>query len=102
MIWWAGLRGGVSIALALSVPVAVLGREEIIANSFGVVLFTLLVQGLTTKLLLEKLNLVEEQTLRQQYLELIARRDALHLVLNHLVQTLLREVTSMPPLRAGR
>ncbi len=87
IIWWAGLRGGVSIALALSIPVSVLGRDEIIANSFGVVLFTLLVQGLTTKLFLEKLNLLEDQTLRQQYLELIARRDALQAVLNHLIQT---------------
>ncbi|MBM0743115.1 cation:proton antiporter [Phormidium sp. CLA17] len=87
VIWWAGLRGGVSIALALSIPVAVVGREEIIANSFGVVLFTLLVQGLTTKTLLEKLNLLEDQTLHQQYLELIARRDALQQVLNHLDQT---------------
>lgn len=63
-MWWTGLRG-VSIALALSLPVAVMGRQEIIANSFGVVWFTLLVQGLTTKLLLEKLNLLEDQSLRQ-------------------------------------
>lgn len=87
VLWWTGLRGSVSIALALSVPVAVMGREEIVANSFGVVWFTLLVQGLTTKLLLQKLNLLEDQSLRQQYLELIARRDALQQVSDHLVQT---------------
>lgn len=66
---------------------AVMGRDEIIANSFGVVWFTLLVQGLTTKLLLEKLNLLEEQSLRQQFLQLIARRDALQHVSEHLIQT---------------
>ena len=86
VLWWTGLRGSVSIALALSLPLAVVGRDEIIANSFGVVWFTLLVQGLTTKLLLEKLNLLEDQSLLQQYLELIARRDALQQVLIHLNQ----------------
>jgi monovalent cation:H+ antiporter, CPA1 family len=84
VLWWTGLRGSVSIALALSIPITVAGRDEIIANSFGVVWFTLLVQGLTTKLLLEKLNLLEDQSLRQQYLELVARRAALQQVSTHL------------------
>jgi CPA1 family monovalent cation:H+ antiporter len=87
VLWWTGLRGSVSISLALSIPITVMGREEITANSFGVVWFTLLVQGLTTKFLLQKLNLLEDQSLRQEYLELIARRDALQQVLNHLTQT---------------
>lgn len=87
VLWWAGLRGGVSIALALSIPATVLSREQIISNSFGVVLFTLLIQGLTTKLLLKKLNLLDDQSLRQHYLELVARRDALQQVLDHLIQT---------------
>jgi CPA1 family monovalent cation:H+ antiporter len=87
VLWWAGLRGAVSIALALSIPVSVLSREQIISNSFAVVLFTLLVQGLTTKLLLEKLSLLEDQSLREKYLELIARRDAFQKVLDHLIQT---------------
>ncbi|PZO41926.1 MAG: sodium:proton antiporter [Pseudanabaena frigida] len=86
VLWWSGLRGSVSIALALSIPVMVMGRSEIIANSFGVVWFTLLVQGLTTKLLLQKLNLLEDRSLLQQYIELIARRDALEQVLIHLMR----------------
>jgi CPA1 family monovalent cation:H+ antiporter len=86
VLWWGGLRGSVSIALALSVPAALLGREEIIANVFGVVLFTLLIQGLTTKLLMEKLGLLDDQFLHQKYLEAIARRDALNQVLKHLTQ----------------
>lgn len=87
VLWWTGLRGSVSIALALSIPMMVIGRDEIIANSFGVVWFTLLVQGLTTKLMLEKLNLLEDQSLQQQYMELLARRDALQRVYAHLNQT---------------
>jgi monovalent cation:H+ antiporter, CPA1 family len=84
VLWWTGLRGSVSIALAISLPIAIVGRDEIIANSFGVVWFTLLVQGLTTKPLLDKLNLLEDRSLQQQYLELIARRDALQQVFAHL------------------
>ncbi len=70
----------------MSVPDVLLEREEIIAIVFGVVLFTLLVQGLTTKPLLEKLGLLSNQQLRQQYLEAIAHRVALNRVLTHLSQ----------------
>ncbi len=84
VLWWGGLRGSVSIAVALSVPVILNGRQEIIDTVFGVVLFTLLIQGLTTKWLLEKLNLVGDQPLRQQYSELLARRVALKRVLDYL------------------
>lgn len=35
VVWWGGLRGSVSIALALSVSVVVPAREEIIATVFG-------------------------------------------------------------------
>ena len=94
VLWWTGLRGSVSIALALSIPVTVMGREEIIANSFGVVWFTLLIQGLTTNLLLSRLNLLEDQSLRQQYLQLLARRDALQQVSEHLKQTQERSTIS--------
>jgi monovalent cation:H+ antiporter, CPA1 family len=86
VLWWGGLRGSVSIALALSVPVGLAGREEIIATVFGVVLFTLLVQGLTIKPLLVQLELLGDQTQRQEYFEAIARRTALTRVLAHLEQ----------------
>ncbi|HEY9829326.1 MAG TPA: Na+/H+ antiporter [Stenomitos sp.] len=86
VLWWGGLRGSVSIALALSLPTALKGREEIIATVFGVVLFTLLVQGLTTKTLLERLNLLGNEPLRQKYTEAIARRAALYRVLDRLTQ----------------
>jgi len=84
ILWWGGLRGSVSIALALSVPAILAEREELIATVFGVVLFTLLVQGLTTKPLLENLNLLGDQPLRQEYLELVARQSALEKVLKYL------------------
>ncbi len=46
---WGGLRGGVAIALALGLDRAIPGREAIVAGSFGVVVFTLLVQGLSIR-----------------------------------------------------
>lgn len=84
VLLWGGLRGSVSIALALSVPVMLPEREEIIATVFGVVLFTLLVQGLTIKPLLEWFNLLGNQPLQQQFSEAIARISALGRVLTYL------------------
>lgn len=86
VLWWGGLRGSVSIAVALSVPVVLSDRQEIINIIFGVVLFTLLVQGLTTQWVLQKLDLVGDQAIRQEYSELLARRVALKRVLNYLNQ----------------
>ena len=84
VLWWSGLRGSVSIALALSVPETLPGRQSIIETVFGVVLFTLLVQGLTTQWLLEKLDLVGDNPIRQTYSELLARRVALKRVLDYI------------------
>lgn len=84
VLWWGGLRGSVSVALALSVPESLAEREDIIAIIFGVMLFTLLVQGLTTKPLLQALTLLGDQPLRQEFIQKIARRVALSRVLDEL------------------
>ena len=84
VLWWGGLRGSVSIALALSVPALLDGRQEIIDIVFGVVLFTLLAQGLSTQWLLETLNLIGDQPLKQEFSELLARRIALKKVVTYL------------------
>jgi len=78
------LRGSVSIALALSIPTMLPEREKVIATVFGVVLFTLLVQGLTIQPLLKILNLLGNQPIRQRYAEAIARQTALQRVLQYL------------------
>ncbi len=52
---WGGLRGGISVALALSIPAAldgqepVAGRELIVTITYVVVAFSILVQGMTVK-----------------------------------------------------
>ncbi|WP_373541776.1 cation:proton antiporter [Chamaesiphon sp.] len=84
VLWWGGLRGAVSIALALSVPENIPGRDAIVATVFGAVLFTLLVQGLTIQPLLARLDLLGDQPMRQHYLEIIAHQTALNRVLEHL------------------
>ncbi|ASC71701.1 Na(+)/H(+) antiporter ApNhaP [Halomicronema hongdechloris C2206] len=84
VLWWGGLRGSVSVALALSVPVSLSQREEIIAIVFGVMLFTLLVQGLTTQPLLEKLGLLGDEPLRQEYKQMVAHRVAMNRVMQRL------------------
>lgn len=55
VMYWGGLRGAVSLALALSLRGAY--ARQIQLMTFGVVLFTLLVQGLTIERLIKELNL---------------------------------------------
>jgi len=86
MLWWSGLRGGVALALALSVPVGLPERETILVAVFGVVFFTTLLQGSTAKPLLEALRLVEPSPMRDRYLEVISRQTALFRVLAYLQQ----------------
>ena len=57
VLTWGGLRGGLSMVLALSLPADFPHRELILHMTFGVVLLTLLVQGLTIKPLLRRVGL---------------------------------------------
>jgi CPA1 family monovalent cation:H+ antiporter len=52
---WGGLRGGLSIALALSVPVSQ-GRVWILATTYIVVVFSIVLQGGTMDLFLKRLG----------------------------------------------
>lgn len=46
ILTWAGLRGGISVALALSLP-AGMEREILVAVTYTIVVFSILIQGLT-------------------------------------------------------
>lgn len=50
---WGGLRGGISVALALSLPASA-EREIILAITYCVVVFSILVQGLTIGRLIKR------------------------------------------------
>ena len=53
ILTWGSIRGGISVALALSIPL-VAERRQILAATYAVVLFTLVVQGLTLPLVVKR------------------------------------------------
>ncbi len=60
IFFWGGLRGALSIALVLSLPLNIPARVELVAMTFGAVTFSLLVQGLTVSPLLRLLRIDQE------------------------------------------
>ena len=55
ILTWGGLRGGISVALALSLPPGG-AREILLPVTYGVVAFSIIVQGLSLGPLLERLK----------------------------------------------
>lgn len=80
LLGWSGLRGIVTLAAALALPVTTAGgtafpfRAEIILVSFCVILVTLVLQGLTLAPLIRMLHLEEDRGLEQE--EMLARERA--------------------------
>jgi CPA1 family monovalent cation:H+ antiporter len=48
VLTWGGLRGGISVALALSLPPGP-AREIVLTLTYAVVLFSIIVQGLSIR-----------------------------------------------------
>lgn len=61
ILTWAGLRGGISIALALSLPAGP-ERSMIIAITYVIMAFSILVQGLTVGRLIEKFKITHSES----------------------------------------
>ena len=92
VVGWTGMRGVVSLAAALSLPVALRngtpfpGREMIVYLTFSVILTTLVLQGLTLPPLIRFLGL-SEPTTGPNCEEWEARRIMLSTALSHLEET---------------
>jgi CPA1 family monovalent cation:H+ antiporter len=54
---WSGLRGSLSMVLALSLPASMLQRDAIVTMTIGVVVLSILIQGMTVSPLLRWLGL---------------------------------------------
>lgn len=68
VLFWGGLRGAISLALALSLPLDFgPDRGQIQAMVFGVVLFTLLVQGVSMEPLITRLKLIQRTESQIEY-----------------------------------
>ena len=48
LLTWGGMKGAISVALALSIP-DIPERDPILAMTYGVVIFSIIFQGLTIK-----------------------------------------------------
>ena len=60
VLFWGGIRGAICMVLALSLPIDLPLRQLLMAMIFAVVIFTLLVQGLSVKMVLQKLGLIRD------------------------------------------
>ncbi|MFC2064994.1 Na+/H+ antiporter [Chloroflexota bacterium] len=70
VMYWGGLRGAITLALALSIPnIGLVGQQRNLlqAMAFGVVLFTLLVQGFTMGGLVKRLKLIQRNPMQDEY-----------------------------------
>jgi NhaP-type Na+/H+ or K+/H+ antiporter len=82
VVWWAGMRGVASVALALAVPLHVAGgkdfpeRDAILFIAFSVVLATLIVQGLTLPWLVRKLRVQSDSAAEREHERQLALRCA--------------------------
>jgi len=93
VLGWTGMRGVVSLAAALSIPVQLSNgvpfphRNLILFITFVVIISTLLLQGLTLPMLIRKIKL-------QDYHDYLPDDEAEHLIKNGLAQTTLDHLNS--------
>ncbi len=67
VITWGGLRGALSMVLALALALDFPHRALLVTMTFGVVLLSLLVQGISMPLLLTRLGLVDTTSNKVDY-----------------------------------
>ena len=103
VISWAGMRGVVSLAGALALPLTLPngepfpGRDLILFITFGVIFCTLVLQGLTLPVLIDELKVrevVDEQQEERRLRQKMAQQAITHLEANHSAGTVHDDVLS--------
>lgn len=85
-IVWGGLRGGIAMVLALSIPRTWPHRELVVDLVFGVAALTILVQGTTMRWLLARFGLITDRRSALAVEEFRGRYRSLHDALRYLDQ----------------
>ncbi|MGV3696088.1 Na+/H+ antiporter [Flavobacterium sp.] len=106
IIGWTGMRGVVSLAAALSIPVYLNNgnpfpqRNLIMFITFVVILLTLVVQGLTLPYLIRKFNLIsEEEEAAQQLAYNTIKQELAEFALTHLESNYGQALAQQPVLK---
>ena len=55
IVFWSGLRGALSLALVFALPLELPSRKVLVVSTYAVVLFTLLIQGLSIRWVLQRI-----------------------------------------------
>jgi CPA1 family monovalent cation:H+ antiporter len=84
VVGWSGVRGAVSLAAALAIPLDASGRDVVLLVTFATILVTLVVQGLTLPLLVRTCGL--ERSAEDERREQEARLQAAEAALRRLDQ----------------
>jgi monovalent cation/hydrogen antiporter len=81
-VGWSGMRGAVSLAAALAIPLDVPGRPQIIFLSFALILVTMVGQGLSLPFIIRALHLEESRRWSDE--EAVARMEAAQAALDRI------------------
>ncbi|MFF7488115.1 Na+/H+ antiporter [Streptomyces luteogriseus] len=82
VMWWSGMRGVASVALVLAIPLETdagapfPSRDEIIFIAFGVIMATLVLQGLTLPWLVRTLGVKADTDREKEFAKALAIRAA--------------------------
>jgi CPA1 family monovalent cation:H+ antiporter len=81
VLTWGGLRGALPMVLALSLPANFAHRDLLVTMTFGVVMISILLHGVTASPLLKLLGIVSGHEARETYEFLQAKLQAANAVL---------------------
>jgi CPA1 family monovalent cation:H+ antiporter len=103
MLGWTGMRGVVSLAAALSIPIQLAGgaafpqRNLILFITFVVILLTLVVQGLTLPFIIRKFGLVEKDyTKPEEKVDAFIEKEFAALALQYMQENLSEDELKQP------